>query len=228
MKKSIIIALLLAVPVFLAAMDDREKAEHYFEKGVQYYLEGDLDNSISLITRALQVSPANPKYTALYDMLIEEKENLKVIKLSGRPAELDLSGDEGSGLGEYINSLKAYYEEQSGITNKRVQNLVKALSEETGSLKAGQDAIINEKLPLIEGKMAGIEKAGKTTGIWLSVLIGAILLFISAIIFVIMSASKKLKKAEESLKYLAVRQDEQYEKLGRVEEEQRRLRERNI
>ncbi len=124
---------------------------------------------------------------------------------------------------EYIKSLEKNMKRQAELSRNRAENTIILLSERTGELEKSRDEIVTKIIP---GHLQKIEDINNTQKKGFNIAIyaaAAILFFILTLLFVIIIHLKNLKKAEESIKFIKARQDEQYQKLTRMEEEQRRL-----
>lgn len=226
MKKTFILFLLCLFPVIIFAQEKVSSvdSEKYFSQAAVAYMEGNLDNATVLVMRALQLKPDNAKYSALYDLILKEKANVKeisVLPAVKKPKYMD--DKQYASLLEYIKSLEKNLKRQAELSRNRAENTIILLSERTGELEKSRDEIVTKIIPEHLEKIEDInntQKKGFNIAIYAA---AAILFFILALLFVIIIHLKNLKKAEQSIKFLKARQDEQYQKLTKMEEEQRRL-----
>lgn len=226
MKKVLILFLACLFPVIIFSQDQVPAVdpEKYFSQAAVAYMKGKLDDATVLVMRALQLKPGNAKYSALYDLILKEKSNVKeisVLPALKKPKYMD--DKQYASLLEYIRSLEKNIKRQADMSRNRAENTIILLSERTGELEKNQDEIVTKIIP---GHMRKIEDitSRQEKGFDIALYAGAaILFFILTLLFVIMIHLKNIKKAEESIKFLKARQDEQYQKLIRMEEEQRRL-----
>jgi len=226
MKKTSILFLLCLFPVIIFAQDQVSAVdpEKYFSQAAVAYMEGNLDDATVLVMRALQLKPDNARYSALYDLILKEKTNVKEISVLPAVKKPRYMNDKQyMELLEYIRSLEKNIRRQAELSRNRAENTIILLSERAGELEKNQDKIVTEIIPEHMQKIENITSM-QEKGFDIALYAGAaILFFILTLLFVIIIHLKNLKKAEESIKFIKARQDEQYQKLTRMEEEQRRL-----
>ncbi len=226
MKKTSILFLLCLFPVIIFAQDQVSAVdpEKYFSQAAVAYMEGNLDDATVLVMRALQLKPDNARYSALYDLILKEKTNVKEISVLPAVKKPRYMNDKQyMELLEYIRSLEKNIRRQAELSRNRAENTIILLSERAGELEKNQDKIVTEIIPAHMQKIENITSM-QEKGFDIALYAGAaILFFILALLFVIIIHLKNLKKAEQSIKFLKARQDEQYQKLTKMEEEQRRL-----
>jgi len=229
MKKVFILFVIFLIPIFAFAQDktDAVDPEKYFSQAAVAYMDGKLDDATVFIMRALQLKPNNPKYSGLYDLIIKEKTNVKEISILPAVKKPKYMDDKQYGqLLEYIRALEKNMKRQAELSRNRAENTIILLSERTGDIEKKQDEIVTELIPEQQKKlnaMQNMQETGFNTAKYAS---AVILSFILALLFVIIMHLRNLKKAEESIKFLKVRQDEQYQRLAKMEEEQKRLSEK--
>ncbi|PKL92383.1 MAG: hypothetical protein CVV21_03470 [Candidatus Goldiibacteriota bacterium HGW-Goldbacteria-1] len=229
MKKVFILFVMFLIPILVFAQDktDAVDPEKYFSQAAVAYMDGKLDDATVFIMRALQLKPNNPKYSGLYDLIVKERANFKEISILNtvkKPKYMD--DKQYNQLLNYINALEKNIKRQAEMSRNRAEKTIILLSERTGVIEKQQDEIVTGLIPAQQKQLdslVNIQETGFNTAKYVS---AVILSFILALLFVIIVHLRNLKKAEESIKFLKVRQDEQYQRLAKMEEEQKRLSEK--
>ncbi len=216
-KKFFIIFLFLNIISISYSINKKDNAEKYYNIAIKYYLEGNFDNAINLLTRALQIDNDNSRYAALYDLILDEKEKLKVIKFNTTKYKNNF--DESINYNILINDLKNYFNKKEQQQNQKILNLINTLSAENTEIKKYQTEVIDQKISENENKLLRLSKNFKLIISFILIILFIILIII-LLFFIIY---KKINKIKEKIEIISLKQSEQQANLLKIEEEQKRL-----
>ncbi len=197
--------------------DKKNGPEKYYNIAIKYYLEGDFDNAINILTRALQIDKDNIRYSALYDMILDEKEKLKIIKLDKK--QNDIITENYIDYDELIKKLKNYIKVKEEQQNKRILNLINAISVENTEIKKYQTEVLDKKITDNESKFIKLTKDFKILILFVILILLILLILITFFIIVF----KRMAKIKEKIELISLKQNEQHMNLLKLEDEQKKL-----
>jgi len=221
MKKIIFIFSILVFSINIYSINDN--AEKYYNFAIKYYLDGNLDDALNILTRALQIDSKNVKYSSLYDMILSEKQKLKVIHLE-KPETKKGEYENYINYDKLLLNIKNYINKREQQQNQRVLNLVNALAKENAEIKNYQNNVLDKKITENFSVLKDLMEKYNYVILIISISLFILILLILLIFYI----QGRIKKIHEKVKILALKQDEQHNHILKLEEQQKKLTEKGI
>ncbi|MFP4465983.1 MAG: hypothetical protein ACLFP1_02925 [Candidatus Goldiibacteriota bacterium] len=221
MKKFIIC--IAAAVVWVCPVLAEQGGEKYFNRAVNYYLEGNLDRAENNVIRAIQLEPENSKYGAFFDLIEKERQKTRIINLRNSGAAENIDVQTLKKLRKRIGELEKNSIRRDADIRSKVNSLMGVISSENSRIESVQKTIIKNRLPRIYGEIEVLHNETRDNLNFILIGLAIIFLFILITIFVIITYSRRIKKLRQVFKYLKMRQDEQIGRLKKIEEDYKRL-----